>query len=163
MYNYIIEGCKLPGLNLDLYLRKKTLNLHKMTTNKSLEELENDYWKDVEFPSTLVERCYAYRKIPVKDLSAEQLRLLIGQKIGLPFLIPPSIAMLKDNILAEGDFYPGDLLDALLNLSEDEWVQNEKEKGEFLKLIKSKMSRIEKSGDKRLIRKAKELTAPGQI
>lgn len=134
-----------------------------MTTDKSLEELENDYWKDVEFPSTLVERCHAYRKIPVKDLSAEQLRLLTGQKIGLPFLVPVSIALLKDNILAEGDFYPGDLLNALLDLSEEEWARNKKEKEEFLKLIKSQMSRIEESGDKRLIRKAKELVAPGQI
>jgi hypothetical protein len=133
-----------------------------MTTDKSLEELENDYWKDVEFPSTLVERCHAYRKIPVKDLSAEQLRLLIGQKTGLPFLVPVSVAVLKDNILAEGDFYPGDLLNALLDLSEDEWAQSKTRKEEFLKLVKSKMPLIEESGDKRLIRKAKELVAPGQ-
>ncbi|HEY0067781.1 MAG TPA: contact-dependent growth inhibition system immunity protein [Flavisolibacter sp.] len=130
--------------------------------NKSLEELENDYWKDIEFPSTLVERCHAYRKIPVKDLSTEQLRLLTGQKIGLRFLIPQSIAILKDNILAEGDFYPGDLLNAMLDLNDEEWSQNKAGKDEFLKLVKSKIPEIEESGDKRLTRKAKELIASGQ-
>lgn len=133
-----------------------------MATNKSLEELENDYWKDIEFPSTLVERCHAYRKIPVKDLSTEQLRLLIGQKIGLRFLVPRSIAILKDNILAEGDFYPGDLLNSLLHLSDDEWSRNKSEKDEFLQLLKSQMPDIEESGDKPLIRKAKELVASEQ-
>jgi hypothetical protein len=133
-----------------------------MATHKSLEELENDYWKDIEFPSALVERCHAYRKIPVKELSTEQLRLLIGQNTGFRFLIPQAIALLKDNILAEGDLYPGDLLNALLHLSDGDWSGNKSEKDGFLQLLKSKMPDIEESGDKRLARKAKELVASAQ-
>lgn len=43
--------------------------------NKSIEQLENDYWKDeIDFPSNLVINCHKYRKIPIKELTIEQLR-----------------------------------------------------------------------------------------
>ena len=69
-----------------------------MQEHRSIEQLENDYWKDVDFPSTLVERCFTYRKIPVSELSVEQLRLLVGQQIGLPYTIPKAITVLKTDI-----------------------------------------------------------------
>ena len=39
---------------------------------------------------------------------------MIGQNIGLNFLIPLALDELKQNILAEGDFYEGDLLKSVL-------------------------------------------------
>ena len=45
------------------------------TNSKSVEQLENNYWKDeIEFPSNLVINCHKYRKIPIKDLTTEQLK-----------------------------------------------------------------------------------------
>ncbi len=56
--------------------------------SKSIEQLENDYWKEpAEFPTNLVKRCFEYRKIKVSELTIEQIRLLISQKIGIEFLI----------------------------------------------------------------------------
>jgi hypothetical protein len=100
--------------------RKKSINI-----NLSLEQLENDFWKnEEEFPSGLVERCYQYRKIPLKDLAVEQLRILIGQNIGLQFLIPLAYEKLKENITAEGDTYPGDLLNAVVRSEKEFWKKN---------------------------------------
>ena len=90
--------------------------------NKSIEQLENDYWKDeIDFPSNLVINCHKYRKIPIKELTIEQLRLLISQKIGIEYLTELAIKKLELNILAEGDLYEGDLLLAVFSLPTEFW------------------------------------------
>jgi len=93
--------------------------------NQSLEQLENDFWKEPEtFPTGLVENCFRFRKIPLKSLSTEQLRLLIGQKIGLDYLVPIAIERLKKDILTEGNFYPGDLLNSVISSGTSFWKKN---------------------------------------
>ena len=126
-----------------------------MNEHKSIEQLENYYWKDVNFPSTLVERCFAYRKIPISDLTAEQLRLLISQQIGLPYLIARAVGMLQHDILTEGEYYPGDLLNSLISLNAKEWVNWPKEKQKLIGLISENIATIETTLNRELIRKAK--------
>jgi hypothetical protein len=95
---------------------------------KSIEQLENDYWKEpVEFQSNLVINCYKYRKIPINELTIEQLRLLVSQKIGLKHIVRLGIKELAKNVLAEGDFYEGDLLVAISNLTLEFWKENQSE------------------------------------
>jgi hypothetical protein len=71
----------------------------------TLEELEGVRWGEPEFESHLVVTCHRLRKKPVDAFAVEDLRIMIGQSIGLPHLLP----------LAEGDHYPGDLLSAVLH------------------------------------------------
>lgn len=97
---------------------------------KSIEQLENDYWTEPkEFISGLIANCHKYRKIPINELTIEQLRLLISQKVGLKHIIKIGISELDKNILAEGDFYEGDLLMAISNVQSEFWNEN---KTEFL-------------------------------
>jgi hypothetical protein len=49
---------------------------------------------------------------------------MIGQQIGLPFLIPIAIEALEIDPLAEGDHYPGDLLEAVLSVEDSFWAAN---------------------------------------
>ena len=103
----------------------KELRMNSFSANLSIEELEKDKWKEPDFfPTDLVEKCFKYRKIPVKDLTTEQLRTLIGQNIGLKYLIPLTIERLRNNVLAEGDFYPGDLLNAVITSEVVYWKAN---------------------------------------
>ena len=81
---------------------------------KSLENLEKDFWGESENESHLVKTCHQIRKKRLKDFEIEDLRIMIGQNIGLKFLIPLSIEKLKQNILAEGDFYEVDLLKSVV-------------------------------------------------
>ncbi len=128
------------------------LNMSKrIDENKSLEELEQDYWKDYDFPTSLIAKCHKYRKIPLKDLTIEQIRLLIGQNIGLDYLIPKAIEILKINILAEGDLYPGDLLKVVLASDENFWTNNQSLKIEVQKIINNKKDKI---FDKKLLQEA---------
>jgi len=125
-----------------------------MQEHRSIEELENDYWKEASFPSHLVEKCFKYRKVPVSELSVEQLRLLIGQQIGLPYIVPKTIAVLQSDILAEGDYYLGDLLNSLLVLSEEVWGLWPDEKFKFVELLRENVAKIEGTGNRELIKNA---------
>ena len=130
-----------------------------MQEHRSIEQLENDYWKDASFPSSLVEKCFNYLKIPVSELTVEQLRLLIGQRIGLSYVIPKAVCYLQTNVLAEGDFYPGDLLNSLLGLSEEDWKQIPNEKHKVIELLRHNILTIEATGNIELIRNTKTILA----
>lgn len=95
--------------------------------SRSLEEIENDRWGDPPADATrLISAAYALRTRPVGALDAEGLRLLISQQIGQHTLIPLAIDQVERNPLAEGDFYPGDLLDALMRrVPESYWQAHE--------------------------------------
>lgn len=95
-----------------------------MNGSVTLEQLENDYWPEREYPSRLVALCHQYRKVPLSTLTVEQFRLLISQHIGLPYLVPLALQLLSENILAEGDLYEGDLLSSVLKLPTTFWQQH---------------------------------------
>lgn len=88
---------------------------------KSLENLEKDYWTEPDYDSHLVKTCHQLRKKPLKDFEIEDLRIMIGQNIGLKFLIPLAIEKLRQDILAEGDYYEGNLLKAVLTSEIEFW------------------------------------------
>jgi hypothetical protein len=93
----------------------------------SLEEIEDDYWVDPPADATrLISTAYALRKRPIGALGVEGLRLLISQQIGFDALVPLALDHVERDPLAEGDFYPGDLLDALIGrVPESYWQAHE--------------------------------------
>ena len=71
----------------------------------------------------MVRRCHALRSKPIDEFTVEDLRLMIQQQIGLRYLVPIALQHLRKDPLAEGDFYPGDLLAAILRVAGDFWQQ----------------------------------------
>ncbi len=51
------------------------------------------------------------------------MRLLIRQEVGLPHLLPLALEVLRDNPMAEGDMYAGDLLSAVLSRNPVVWAE----------------------------------------
>ncbi|MFF7454333.1 contact-dependent growth inhibition system immunity protein [Kitasatospora sp. NPDC008115] len=89
----------------------------------SLEDLEGTRWPDPGADATrLVATAHALRRRPVAELGVEELRLLIGQDIGLPHLLPRAVELLCHDPLAEGDLHPGDLLSAVLGRAPAVWT-----------------------------------------
>lgn len=91
---------------------------------KSIEQLEGCAWPTDPYQSYVVQESQRLRKIPISALTNENLRLLIGQRIGLEFILPMAMERLIENPLASGDLYQGDLLAAVAATSDDFWVSH---------------------------------------
>lgn len=92
--------------------------------NKTIEQLERDFYPVVTDSTGLVFRVTSLRKKPLAEFSIEDLRICIGQNHGLPYLIPLAIEQLSKNILAEGNCYEGDLLMVVLRANHAFWRAN---------------------------------------
>ena len=82
---------------------------------KSLNDLEGPA-PPPKHDSYLAGTCHDLRSKPIDEFGIEDLRIMIGQSIGLKHLLPVALAQLEENPFAEGDFYPGDLLAAVLGV-----------------------------------------------
>ncbi|HEV8053139.1 MAG TPA: contact-dependent growth inhibition system immunity protein [Parachlamydiaceae bacterium] len=108
--------------------------------SKSLQELERITWEKPEYPSHLVATCHYLHSLPLKQWNIENFRMMIGQNIGLKFLIPLALNYLHKNPFAAGDMYPGDLLVNLLRADPDFWDQHPQYCEEVHKIVREVLS-----------------------
>lgn len=113
----------------------------------TLEELLNKqvHWMKKEEDSYLIVTCNNLHKKALSEFTIEDLRILIGQNIGLVFLIPMALKELGKNILAEGDFYPGDLLKSVLRSDSKFWKRDQQKWKVVVELYSSKRQFIQES------------------
>jgi CDI immunity proteins len=104
----------------------------------SLEQIDQDFWGDAPADaSRLIRTAHELRRKPVHALTAEDLRLLIRQEIGVEALVPWAIALLRQDPLTEGDFYPGDLLFAVMKLPSAYWDAHRDELNAMHEVVRS--------------------------
>ncbi len=82
---------------------------------------------------------HALRRKPIGELTVEDLRLLVRQDMGLAYVLPVALEVLRDDPMAEGDMYEGDLLAAVLTRSPEVW-SGSPELGRELRMIVSELS-----------------------
>ena len=111
---------------------------------KSLESLEKKTWPALSSDegSYLIKTCNSLRKKQLQDFTTEDLRIMIGQEIGLYFLMPLAIETLTDNLFAEGDYYEGDLLKSVLDVDTKFWDENKDYQQQLNELIKNRRQEI---------------------
>ncbi len=103
------------------------MDKRQIKTNESMttEYLEKDFWGDKPLnDSNLVNTIYKLRKKNLDQFTTEDLRVVIGQNFSLPILMPMAIDVLESDLLAEGDLYPGDLLNNVLTVSSKFWIDH---------------------------------------
>lgn len=106
----------------------------------TLSQLINEKWQDEE---PRVDASYPIRHMfelyhtKVSNFTVEDVRFLIVQKTALEQMVPLSLYVLDDNILASGDFFDGDLLQALLSVSEDYWDKHTIQTKTLLGMLKA--------------------------
>lgn len=91
---------------------------------KSIEELEGVAWAPPPLASYIVEISFALRRKPLCELTNEELRVGLGQHVGVKYLLPLAIERLKDNPMVEAGLYAGDLLESLLEVPTDYWQRH---------------------------------------
>ncbi len=118
------------------------MKLENNWRQKTLENLENDYWGNPDYDSHLVRRCHELRKLPLDSFTTEDLRIMIGQQISLNYLMPLALEVLTIDLFAEGDFFEGDLLKNVLSIDTDFWNKNKNYWTALNNLIKDRRSEI---------------------
>lgn len=120
------------------------MKLENNWRQKSLESLENKTWQTLstEEDSYLIRTCSSLRKTQLKDFTTEDLRIMIGQEIGLYYLMPLAIETLTENLFAEGDYYEGDLLKCVLDVDTKFWDDNKDYWQQINDLIKDRRQEI---------------------
>lgn len=104
--------------------------------NLTLEQIEGQVWADPPADAShLVRTVHGLRHKPVGQLGAEDLRVLLSQQTGVDTLVPYALNMLEANPLAEGDYYPGDLLVAILKLPAEYWRQHADQAGRVVQAV----------------------------
>ncbi|MFL0267976.1 contact-dependent growth inhibition system immunity protein [Candidatus Clostridium radicumherbarum] len=110
--------------------------------NKSIQELEGQNWGGPNLDSPSILTCYKLRKKAIGIFEVEDLRIMIGQKIGLDYLIPLALETLEDNIFAEGNMYSGDLLDTVLRVDNSFWENNPIYKTDFEDILEKNINAL---------------------
>ena len=100
--------------------------MRQFDRNKSLQQLDGHDWGKPTFDSHLVTECHRLHRVPLREFTVEDLRIMIGQHIGMEYLVPIAIEQLRANPLTEGVHYPGDLLTVVLQAGGQFWQQHPK-------------------------------------
>lgn len=129
--------------------------------SQSLQELEGVDWGEPATAETpMIGRVLSLRRKRLKDLTNGEVRLAVGQKVGLPIILEVAIARLRADPLLEADYYPGDLLAALVQIDEDAWGSRTALRAELADLFRQAMDRSTDAGD--AFREGLELTSSGR-
>jgi hypothetical protein len=114
--------------------------------HKTLEKLEKKVWPILSSDegSYLIKTCNSLRKKQLQDFTTEDLRIMIGQEIGLYFLMPLAIETLTNDLFAEGDMYEGDLLKNVLEVDTKFWDDNKNYWQQLNEIIKDRRQEIVK-------------------
>ncbi len=98
------------------------------STRQTIEQVDGP-WPEPDGSATrLVRMVHRLRKVPVQNLTVEDLRVLVGQRVSLEIVMPRVLDELMRNPLASGDFYPGDLLVATLRIAQTDLEADDRRK-----------------------------------
>ena len=97
-----------------------------MDKSKSLQELEGYDAGDPKTKTTpMVRRCLTLHRTPLEQWNAEDCRLMLGQKFSPRYLVPLALEFLSENPLEGGTMYPIALLNSVLRLPADFWLEEQ--------------------------------------
>ena len=126
------------------------MTLDKNWRFKSIDSLEKRNFGPVPSDeSSIVQRLWKLRKVPISEFQVDDMMFMVIQGIGLKYVLIEAVDLLSENILTEGNYYEGDLLNAVLKLNKEQWGQLEEHwdkvdslisaHGDYLRTIRPKL------------------------
>lgn len=96
---------------------------HLLHLDRTLDEVDGPPWPPPPSPTTgLVTKVHALRRRRLGDLAPADLRTLITQQVGLPYVLPLAVRLLLEEPMLDSYFHPGDLLLAVMGRPAPDWV-----------------------------------------
>jgi len=86
--------------------------------------------------SGLVQRVHALRKKLLRDLQPDEIRLCVGQGIGLAYLVPRALDILARDPWTDTEYYSGDLLRACIEVKRSFWDKHVAERDRMRSVLR---------------------------
>ncbi|CAG0974664.1 hypothetical protein PLCT2_01549 [Planctomycetaceae bacterium] len=97
------------------------------------------------YNSFVVTNAHRLRRVPIKQFTLDDLRFMIGQGEGLPWLMPRALAHLARHPLGGGRrHYPGSLLNAVISVPDAFWHEQPLWRAQVSQIIAGALKRIHK-------------------
>jgi len=119
-----------------------------MEKDKSISEIKGLPEVKSEFGSSLEKNILKAEQKPIKELTNEDLRILLGQNLHLELIVPIVLDRLKFDILTRSEDLDVMLLTKLLQIESNYWEDNPEIKNTFDSLIKNNRQNIEEPQNK---------------
>ena len=113
------------------------MTLQLPDVSKTLEQLDGQDWGEPEWQSHLVLECHRLRRVPLREFTPANLRIVVGQSIGLEFLAPLALHALASDPLLDAELYAGDLLSAMLRSDAAFWSAHPDLRAELASIAES--------------------------
>jgi hypothetical protein len=123
-------------------MKPKALPDLRAIREKSLQELEGEIWGPPTYDSHVVQTVHRLRTVPLKQFGIEELRITIGQGVGLPYLVPIALEHLQHHPFAAGDYYRGDLLKAVTRVPADFWAARPELAAQYRRTLEAALIRV---------------------
>ncbi len=137
--------------------------MKKEKLNKTIQEIENDYWKEPsESITDFIKNCHKYRKKKVKNLEIREIITLLVQDIGSEILMPIVLEKMRNNIF-EADDYDGSTFIGFIEIfSANIWFNFPKYYKQLMEILNEKQDIVLQQWDKkrfkRLLKNMKKKT-----
>jgi hypothetical protein len=94
-------------------------------SKRTLDTVDPPAWGPAPPDATpLITRCHELRTKPLRDFTAEDLHIMIGQQVALRPLVQLALDRLRPDSLIEDDDYPTDLLASVLRVDPAFWERS---------------------------------------
>ncbi|RZN80603.1 MAG: hypothetical protein EVB11_11500 [Winogradskyella sp.] len=114
--------------------------------DKSLKELFEKWRGEIpkeDYSSQVQLRTYNLFLKKINEYEIDDLRFMIGQQYGLKYLLPIAINYLEEDIMTEGLYYEGDLLNAVFHIPKYFWKKNLKSYSKIYEILLNNKSIID--------------------
>ncbi|MFT5585693.1 MAG: hypothetical protein ACI9VR_003286 [Cognaticolwellia sp.] len=105
-----------------------------------LDDLDPPAWGPPTYSSNVVRECHRLRTVALSEMTPADLRIQVGQKLSLRWLVPIALDVVGVDPLCFADFYPGDLLRVLLEIPASFWEAHPEMKVRLVSVLRTMTS-----------------------
>jgi hypothetical protein len=109
----------------------------------SLSQLIDKTWNEDNLDTQIVYNIQRLWRLPLKEYTPSDLREMINSNIGIRYLVPLALELLSKQPLLEANFFPGDLLDSVIGIKTEYWLQHSLYKDKIIEISRSALTQLD--------------------